>query len=125
MDPVTALALGRVAAGALALARPDALTSLLGLGAPGGSGREVVTRLFGVREVALGALTLAVGAAVGPGAATARRSVVRAGVLVDLGDAAVAVGGHRAGQIGTSGTAVLAAVALTAAAIGAASASGD
>ncbi len=80
MDPVTGLAVGRLAVGLTALARPDLAARALGMDAAA-PGLRPVSRLFGTREVALGALTLA---ARGP----ARRRLVLAGIAVDAADAA-------------------------------------
>ncbi len=99
MDLVTGLSLGRVGLGAVALARPTAVSALLALDSPGHPGstvsptESVVARLFGVREVALGVTTMLAPPALRP-------SLLTSGVLVDLGDAAACVLGRRSGALG-------------------------
>lgn len=112
MDLVTPLALGRVAIGALSLARPSAASALLGADAADNPQLPFITRLFGVREIALGAVTLLA-------SETARRDLVVAGVLVDLGDALASAVAYRAGEVGLRTAGPLLAVALGAAAAGA------
>ena len=75
-------------------------------------GHFSTARLFGVREIALGAVTLLASGA-------ARRDLVAAGVLVDLGDAVASVFSYRTGEVSPLGAAPLLAVALGAAAAGA------
>lgn len=112
MDLVTPLSLGRIAIGALSLARPSAAAGLIGAAPAGNPQLPFMTRLFGVREVALGAVTLL-------SSGTARRDLVAAGVLVDLGDAVASVVSYRTGEVSPLGAAPLLAVALGAAAAGA------
>lgn len=113
MDLVTGLSLGRIALGALSITRPTAAAALLGAAASGNPQVPVVTRLFGVREVALGVVTLLA-------RDRARHDLVAAGVLVDLGDAVASVVSHRAGEVGPREAAPLVVVALGAATAGAA-----
>ncbi|MGZ4445219.1 MAG: DUF4267 domain-containing protein [Nocardioides sp.] len=80
MNPVTGLSLGRVAIGALALGNPALGGKLFQLDVEANPQLPLMMRLFGAREVALGALTLAVR---GKG----RRSLVLAGLAVDVADA--------------------------------------
>jgi hypothetical protein len=84
MDPVTGLSLGRIAVGAVALARPDVAAGLFGLDLANNPQGPYVTRLFGSREIAIGALTLV-------SRGSARRNLVLAGIAVDLADAATGV----------------------------------
>ncbi len=112
MDLVTPLSLGRVAIGALALTRPTAASALLGADAAGNPQLPFMTRLFGVREIALGAVTLLA-------TGTARRDLVATGALVDLGDAVATVVSYRTGEVSPRGAAPLFVVALGAAVAGA------
>lgn len=80
MNPVTGLALGRIAIGIGALASPDLATKLFRLDGPGNPQLPYMTRMFGSREIALGAVTL-----VSRGAA--RRQLVTLGIAVDAADA--------------------------------------
>lgn len=112
MDLVTPLSLGRIAIGALSLTRPTVAAGLLGAEPADNPQLPFMTRLFGVREIALGAVTLLA-------SGTARRDLVAAGVLVDLGDAIASVVSYRTGEVSPLGAAPLLAVALGAAAVGA------
>ena len=87
MNPVTGLSLGRIAVGALSLAKPDLVAT--SMGAPAS---PMLTQWFGNREIALGVLTLA---ATGP----ARRNLVLVGVAVDAADAATSYAGIQSGRI--------------------------
>lgn len=87
MNPVTGLSLGRIAVGALSLAKPDLAASTMGAPAS-----PMLTQWFGNREVALGVVTLL---ASGP----ARRNLVLVGVAVDAADAATAYAGMVSGRI--------------------------
>lgn len=80
MNPVTGLALGRIAIGIGALASPDLASKLFRLDGPGNPQLPYMTRMFGSREIALGAITL-----VSKGAA--RRQLVSLGITVDAADA--------------------------------------
>jgi hypothetical protein len=81
MNPVTGLSLGRVAVGAVALANPDLAAKTFQLDPVSNPQLPYVLRLFGVREIALGVITLL---ARGRG----RRGVIGLGVAVDAADAA-------------------------------------
>jgi hypothetical protein len=87
MNPVTSLALGRIAVGVASLAKPELVASTMGQ-APS----PLLTQWFGSREVALGALTLIA-------SGSARRNLVLVGMAVDGADAATAYAGIQAGQI--------------------------
>jgi len=84
MDPVTGLSLGRIAVGAVAFARPDVAAGLFGLDLANNPQSPYVTRLFGSREIAIGALTLV-------SRGTTRRNLVLAGIGIDLADAVTGV----------------------------------
>lgn len=87
MNPVTSLALGRIAVGVASLAKPELVASTMGQ-APS----PLLTQWFGSREVALGTLTLLA-------SGSARRNLVLVGMAVDGADAATAYAGIQAGQI--------------------------
>ncbi|GCD89136.1 DUF4267 domain-containing protein [Nocardioides sp. LS1] len=81
MNPVTGLSLGRVAIGALALGNPQLAGKLFQLDVEANPQLALMSRLFGSREIALGALTLL-------SRGRARRALVLAGIAVDAADAA-------------------------------------
>jgi uncharacterized protein DUF4267 len=84
MDPVTGLSLGRIAVGAVALARPDLAAVAFGLDVAHNPQSPYVVRLFGSREIALGALTLV-------SRGTTRRNLLLAGIGIDVADALTGV----------------------------------
>ncbi len=87
MNPVTGLALGRIAVGVASLAKPDLVATTMGQ-APS----PLLTQWFGSREIALGVVTLfATG--------SARRNLVLVGTLVDGADAGTAYAAVQAGQV--------------------------
>ena len=98
MNPVTGLSLGRVVIGIVALLSPSLSAKLFRLDGDSNPQLPYMSRMFGSREVALGALTLAA-------SGTARRNLVLVGIAVDGADA---VAGHLAGRDGyvsrTTGT---------------------
>jgi hypothetical protein len=79
MNPVTGLALGRIAVGIASLAKPDVVAPQMGQG----TSAPLLTQWFGSREVALGALTLL-------SSGSARRNLVLVGMAVDAADAGTA-----------------------------------
>lgn len=83
MNPVLGLSIGRIAVGALALARPDVASKTFQLDAVSNPQVPYVVRLFGAREVALGLITIFAGG-------KTRRGVIAVGVGVDAADAATA-----------------------------------
>lgn len=87
MNPVTGLALGRIAVGVASLAKPDLVASTMGQ-----TPSPLLTQWFGSREVALGVVTLLA-------TGSARRNLVLVGALVDGADAGTAYAGIQAGQI--------------------------
>jgi hypothetical protein len=80
MNPVTGLSLGRIAIGVGALVNPDLAGKLFRLDGENNAQLPYMTRMFGSREIALGAVTL-----VSKGAA--RRKLVALGIGVDAADA--------------------------------------
>jgi hypothetical protein len=83
MNPALGLAAARVVIGGCALAAPDLGTRLFRLDGPGNPQLPYMTRLFGSREIVLGAATLLA-------SGTTRRNLVLAGIGVDIADAAAA-----------------------------------
>ena len=81
MDPVTGISLGRIAIGVGALASPSATAKLFGLDPAANPQLGYFGRMFGAREIALGAVTL-----MSKGAA--RRNLTMVGIAVDGADAA-------------------------------------
>ena len=79
MDPITGLAYGRIAVGTLSLLSPKLAARLFLLDPQTNPQVPYVTRLFGSREIALGAITLASSGA-------ARERLVQVGIAVDGAD---------------------------------------
>jgi hypothetical protein len=114
MNPVTGLSLGRIAIGATALASPELAGKLFRLDLARNPQLPYMSRMFGSREIALGAVTLfAKGAA--------RRKLVALGIAVDGADAFAGYDAMRSGAVSESvgvGLTVPAVVAVAAGAIG-------
>ena len=91
MNPVIGLSLGRIAVGAAAVADPQRAARAFQLDPVSNPQLPYVTRLFGVREVALGLATLM-------SSGRARTGMVGLGILVDAADGAT---GYLAMQDGT------------------------
>jgi hypothetical protein len=81
MNPVIALSLGRVAVGAVAVADPERAARVFQLDPESNPQLGYVTRLFGIREVALGLATLM-------SSGRTRTGMVGLGILVDAADGA-------------------------------------
>lgn len=113
MDPVTGLSLGRIAIGTVSFASPSLAAKLFLLDGSANPQLPYLTRLFGAREIALGAATLAA-------AGSARRNLAVAGIAVDAADAATGILSTRNGEVGKIGGYGLTAVALGAVTAGAA-----
>ncbi|MGO4257096.1 hypothetical protein [Marmoricola sp. RAF53] len=107
MNPVTGLALGRIAIGTVALASPELAGKLFRLDSAANPQLGYMSRMFGSREVALGAITL-----VAKG--SARRKLIGLGIAVDAADAFAGVDALRNGSVSRS-----TAVGLTVPALGA------
>lgn len=112
MDPVTGLSLGRIAIGIGSIASPTLTARMFGLSPANNPQLGYFARMFGVREIALGGLTLLA-------KGDARRTMVLAGIAVDGADAAT-------GAIGIARKEIppLAGVMLIGAALGAAGSGG-
>jgi len=113
MSPVTTLSLGRIAAGLGAYVDPKLAGKVFGLDAVTSPQAPYVARLFAVREVALGAVTLLA-------TGRARRPVLMIGIAVDLADTATAVLGVRDRTVPPRGGAMLIVPAVAAVVAGAA-----
>ena len=81
MNPVLGLSIGRIAVGAVALAKPEVGAKTLQLDAVSNPQVPYLVRLFGAREIALGLITLFAGG-------KTRSGVIAVGVAVDAADAA-------------------------------------
>jgi hypothetical protein len=105
MNPVTGLALGRIAVGAVALGNPPLAGKLFQLDVARNPQLPYLARLFGSREIALGLLTLV-------SRGTARRNLVLAGIAIDAADAATGFLGVREGYVSKATAAALAGPAV-------------
>jgi hypothetical protein len=81
MDPVTGLSLGRILIGIGALVAPTTTARLFGVDAAANPNLGIFGRMFGAREIALGAVTL-----VSKG--SLRRNLTVVGIAVDGADVA-------------------------------------
>lgn len=104
MNPVTGLALGRIAVGVASLAKPELAASTMGQR----STSPLIMQWFGTREIALGVVTLLA-------TGSARRNLVLVGVAVDGADAATAYACIKQGTIPKPVGSALVGVAATAA----------
>ncbi|HWI44161.1 MAG TPA: hypothetical protein VNS81_11115 [Nocardioides sp.] len=95
MNPVIGLSLGRIALGAGALVAPVPTAKLFGLDPVSQPQVEVITRMFGAREVAVGVATLLSKGAL-------RRNLTLLGMAVDAADAATGVAALQAGRVSRS-----------------------
>jgi hypothetical protein len=91
MNPVIGLSLGRVAVGAVAVADPERAARVFQLDPVSNPQLPYVTRLFGIREIALGLATLM-------SSGKARKGMIGIGIMVDAADGAT---GYLAMQDGT------------------------
>jgi hypothetical protein len=111
MNPVTGLALGRIAVGSVSLVSPGLAAKLFRLDAEVNPQLPYVTRLFGSREIALGAITLASSGA-------ARRRLIQVGIAVDGADAFTGIAACASGAVPKKTGLLMAAVAVGAVASG-------
>ncbi len=113
MNPALGLAAARVVVGGVALAAPDLGTKLFRLDPASNPQLPYMTRLFGSREIALGAVTLLA-------RGKTRRNLILAGIGVDAADAAAAwlAGESRALDRPTTYTLVAPAAAAVLAGVG-------
>ena len=111
MDPVTGLSLGRITIGAVALASPALAGRLFRLSTADNPQLPYLTRMFGSREVALGAVTLL-------STGTTRRNLALTGIGVDAADAVSGVLAARSGSVSRPTGVYLTVPALAAVAAG-------
>lgn len=111
---VTAMSVARMFAGGISWASPTLSYKVFGLGPlPSGGSAGLVARLFGIRDLVLGA-------AVNHPDPTVRRAVLQAGVICDSFDVVASLLAVRAGApkavlvTATAGAAIFAAVGATA-----------
>lgn len=114
MDPVTGLAVGRIALGTVSLVSPGLAAKLFLLDPKANPQLGLMTRLFGSREIALGAITLAT-------TGTARRALVQVGVAVDGADVLAGLAATVSGSVPKTTGLLFSAVAAGAVAAGATS----
>jgi hypothetical protein len=107
MDSITGLAYGRVTIGALSLLSPSLTARLFLLDPRTNPQLSYMGRLFGSREIALGAITLASSGA-------ARRKLVQLGVAVDGTDTFTGVVSAANGSVPKKAGLLLAAVGAAA-----------
>lgn len=115
LDPVTGLSVGRILIGVGSIANPALTAKLFGLSPDANPQLGYFARMFGVREIAIGSLTLLA-------KGNARRTMVLAGIAVDGGDAATGVIGLARKDVPTLAGGLLVGVALCAAGSGVAAA---
>lgn len=111
MDNITGLACGRIAVGTLSLLSPELAAKAFLLDPRANPQVPFVTRLFGSREIALGAATLLATGAL-------RRQLVQIGVAVDGADAVTGLIGTVNGSVSKPAGLLMAAVAGGAVATG-------
>lgn len=112
MNPVTGLSLGRIVIGILALASPALAGKLFRLDTESNPQLSYLSRMFGSREIAVGALTLAA-------SGSTRRNLVLAGIAIDGADAAAGYLAGKEGVVTKQTSAFLTAPAIAAVAAGA------
>jgi hypothetical protein len=95
MNPVNGIAVGRIAIGLTALVSPDLTGKLFRLDFARNPQLPYMARLFGSREVALGALTLLA-------KGNARRRLIALGMAIDGADAFAGYDSARTGAISQS-----------------------
>jgi hypothetical protein len=101
----------RVLVGVAALAAPGSAFRGAGLSDRSNPQLPFMTRMFGVRDLVLGAGALTT-------SGEERRRWLQATLAADVVDALAAVAGHRAGYLPTSGAVMLGITALTGTALG-------
>jgi len=104
MNSALGLAAGRVAIGGVALAAPELGAKLFRLDPVGNPHLPYMIRMFGSREVVLGAATLLA-------RGKTRRNLILAGIAVDAADTAAAVLAGEARQVERPTQVILAGVA--------------
>jgi hypothetical protein len=102
---------GRMAIGAFAVAAPGKAFAGAGLSDRANPQLPFMTRMFGVRDVVIGAGALTT-------SGDERRRWLQACIAADLVDAFAAAAGHRSGYLPTSGAVMLGITAMTGVALG-------
>lgn len=113
MNPVTGLSLGRIVIGILSFASPALAGKLFRLDTAGNPQLSYMSRMFGSREIAIGALTLAT-------RGTTQHNLVAAGIAIDAADAVSGLIAGKQGVVTRPTAAFLTAPALGAVVAGAA-----
>jgi hypothetical protein len=111
MDPVTGLAYGRIGVGVISLLSPGLAARLFLLDRKANPQLPYITRMFGSREIALGAITLA---SSGP----ARERLTEVGIAVDGADVLTGLAAAASGAVPKKAGIMLALVAAGAVASG-------
>jgi hypothetical protein len=111
MDPITGLAFGRIAVGAVSLVSPSLAAKLFLLNPAANPSLPYLTRMFGSREIALGALTLT-------STGAARKRLIQVGIAIDGADAFTGVVSAASGAVSKKAGIILAVVAAGAVASG-------
>ena len=111
MEPITGLAYGRIAIGALSLLSPSLTARLFLLNPTANPQLSYMGRMFGSREVALGLITLA-------STGEARKKLVQLGVAVDGADAYTGIVSAASGSVSKKAGLLLTLVAAGAVATG-------
>jgi len=111
MDPITGLAAGRIAVGLVSFVSPGLAAKLFLLDSKANPGLPYMSRMFGSREIALGALTLASSGA-------ARVRLIQIGIAIDAGDAFTGVAAASTGATSKKAGILLAVVGGAAVASG-------
>ena len=101
----------RVAVGVFALAAPGRAFAGAGLSDRSNPQLPFMTRMFGVRDLVIGANALTT-------SGEERRRWLQTAIAVDVVDALAAAAGHRSGYLPTSGAVMLGITAVTGAALG-------
>ena len=111
MDPITGLAYGRISIGVLAFLSPSLAGRLFLLDPKENPQLSYMGRMFGSREIALGAITLA-------SSGEARRRLVQLGIAVDGADAFTGLASAATGSVPKKAGLLLTVVAAAAVATG-------
>ena len=105
MNPVTGLSIGRIVVGLISLLSPSLAAKLFLLDGPANPALPYLSRMFGSREIALGALTLAA-------SGSAQRQLVKVGVAIDGADAFTGISAAASGAVSKKAGIALALVAV-------------
>jgi hypothetical protein len=111
MEPITGLAYGRIVVGALSLLSPSLAARLFLLDPKSNPQLGYMGRMFGSREIALGAITLA-------SSGDTRRRLIQLGVAVDGADAYTGIVSVATGSVPKKAGLLLTVVAAAAVATG-------